>query len=299
MGAAFEAEGRKEEIEDPCPDTSGGPPCQRRQRVNSGPPAVFDRAAIARTRARADRMGKEPFLVSVVSESLVERIAALGRSFDRAVDIDPFPSAAPRLQPLARSWSPASLDRHEHLRCIESNFALAMSVLGLHGVNDLPGVMIQVRRLLNPGGLFAGALLGTGSLVELRHCLMQAETEHRSGASPRVAPLPDVRDVGSLLQRAGFAEPVVDVDHTTALYRSFGDLVTDLRANALSNTLVGRSLEPLSRSIRDSAVAHYRSNYAEPDGKLRASFELIYFVANAPGKPAAPQPLVRRKSRST
>jgi len=250
--------------------------------VRTSAPRLFDREAIARARARAERMDHEPFLVCAAAEGIAERIESAMRSDGRALDLDSFPQSAAILNRFGDIWSRAHLDENETVCCDESGFALATSVLGLHFVNDVPGVLMQLRRMLSPEGLFVGAMIGGESLRELRSAIAAAELEILGGTSPHVAPSVDVRDAGNLMQRAGFLRTVSDVERTTVLYKGFDDLIYDLRANALSNTLIARNRRPLSRRVRESAIAHYRRTHTESDGRLRATFDIIYCVGHAP-----------------
>jgi len=228
-------------------------------------------------------MSFAPFLAEAAANGLAERVAASGLEFDRALDLDPLSHAKrTALNRCALSWSEAFLGEGETVRCSGSGYGLATSVLGLQVVNDLPGVLVQLRRLLAPDGMLAMALVGGESLRELRAAIAAAETEHWGGASPRVAPLVDVRDLGNLMQRAGFKKVVTDAERTTAQYSSFEALVRDLRANALTNTLASRNRRPLSRAVRDSTVAHYRQSHAAKAGGLCATFDIIYGVGYAP-----------------
>jgi SAM-dependent methyltransferase len=194
------------------------------------------------------------------------------------------------LQGVASAWSTATFNAAEQLEQDEIGFDLITSVLGLHLTNDLPGALVQIRQLLSPDGVFAAALFGGLTLQELRNALTSAESAVSGGASPRVAPFADVREVGNLLQRTGFALPVADAERTTVLYRSFDRLIGDLRTNAQTSALVSRSRHPISRRARDEAIAHYQRHFAEPDGRLRATFEVIYVIAFAPAE-NQPKPL--------
>jgi hypothetical protein len=229
------------------------------------------------------------FLVREAAEGVVARVSPVNRSFVEAIDIEPFAASAPILRPLAETWTSASFD-HEQLNSERNGVDLVTSILGLHSINDLPGALIQVRRILKPDGLFVAALLGGATLNELRDCLAVAEIEVTGGANPHVAPLGDVRDFGNLLQRAGFALPVADVERTTILYRDFHTLIHDLRVHAQSNTLVARSRQVIPRKVLAKAVAHYQACYREPDGRLRATFDIIYVAGFAPAE-GQPKPL--------
>ena len=144
----------------------------------------------------------------------------------------------------------------------------------LQGVNDLPGALVQIRRALAPDGLFMGCLLGGQTLQELRLAFAEAEEAITGGVSPRVAPFADLRDMGGLLQRAGFALPVTDVDTITVRYASIFGLLRDLRAMGATNALVARDRRPLRRAVLMRAAEIYQSRFADPDGRLRATFEI-------------------------
>ena len=156
-----------------------------------------------------------------------------------------------------------------------------MSLLSLQEANDLPGALIQIRRALRPDGLFLGAIAGGGTLAELRESLLAAETELYGGASPRVAPFTDVRDAGALLQRAGFALPVADVETVTVRYASMFGLLRDLRAMGASNALVARTRRP-SRRLFARAAEIYAERFADPDGRIRATFAIVWMSGWAP-----------------
>jgi hypothetical protein len=153
---------------------------------------------------------------------------------------------------------------------------LVLSPMALHAVNDLPGTLVRIRRGLKPDGLFLAAIPGAGTLSELRDVLLAAEAELTGGASPRVIPFADVRDIGGLLQRAGFALPVVDAENYTVRYDSLFPLMRDLRAMGMANPLRGRSRKPLGRAFFLRAAEIYAERYSDPDGRIRATFSIIY-----------------------
>jgi SAM-dependent methyltransferase len=161
-------------------------------------------------------------------------------------------------------------------------FDLVVSLLSLQAVNDLPGALIQIRRALKPDGLFIACLLGGASLTELRQVFMQAEAEIEGGASPRVAPFADVRDLGALLQRAGFALPVTDSEALRVRYPDPIALMADLRAMGLTNPLVDRRRAGLRRATLRRATELYAEHFADPDGRLPATFELVWLSGWAP-----------------
>jgi SAM-dependent methyltransferase len=232
--------------------------------MNQGPPQIFDRHALQLHRARAQRIAGDAFLAREAAEGIAERLGAVQRSFVQVLDVD------------------RNLDADERLAAQPEAFDLATSVLALHAVNDLPGVLAQVRRALKPDGLFLAALFGGETLNELRQSLAAAEIQVRGGLSPRVAPFGDVRDLGGLLQRAGFALPVADVERTVVRYGDFMSLVRDLRAMGETNALMERSRRPMSRAMLAAAMAHYAANFSDPEGKLRATFDVVYLTGWAP-----------------
>jgi SAM-dependent methyltransferase len=170
----------------------------------------------------------------------------------------------------------------EALPVAAERFNLVVSLLSLQAVNDLPGALVQIRRALQPDGLFIGCLLGGSTLTELRQAFTEAEAEIEGGVSPHVAPFADVRDVGSLLQRAGFALPVTDIEPVTVRYRDPFGLFRDLRAMGLTNPLEARRRTPLRRETLMGAAAIYADRFADPDGRLRATFDVLWLSGWAP-----------------
>ncbi|WP_437344189.1 methyltransferase domain-containing protein [Mesorhizobium marinum] len=169
-----------------------------------------------------------------------------------------------------------------HLPFEPASIDLAASLLSLQDENDIPGMLVQIRRALMPDGLFLGAMAGAGTLAELRESLLAAEAELSGGASPRVLPFADVRDAGALLQRAGFALPVTDVETTTVRYATMFDLMADLRAMGAANTLSGRSRRPQTRAFFARAAQIYAERFSDPDGRIRATFSIIWMSGWAP-----------------
>ena len=170
----------------------------------------------------------------------------------------------------------------EALPIAPESLDLAVSALALQTASDLPGALVQIRRALKPDGLFLGALLGGRSLHELRTVLTEAEAETSGAVSPRVAPFADVRDMGGLLQRAGFALPVIDSETLTARYDHLFALMADLRAMGATNTLVARSRRPTSRAFFARAAALYAERFGDADGRIRATFEIVSLSGWAP-----------------
>jgi SAM-dependent methyltransferase len=255
---------------------------------HKGRPPLFDFSAALRARKRARRLAGDRFLDQAAAEGLADRLAVVTRKFERGLWIGD--AVPPEILPFAENWVCTDFDDQEILHS-DGGFAVAVSLFSLQAVNDLPGALVQVRRALGPDGLFVGALLGGASLSELREAFALAESATRGGVSPRVSPFADVRDLGGLLQRAGFALPVSDVERLTVRYSDFSGLVRDLRAHGFTNVLTERSRAPLRRDTLAALLAHYAAYHAE-DGKLLARFETLYLTGWAPHesqqKPLAP-----------
>jgi SAM-dependent methyltransferase len=157
-----------------------------------------------------------------------------------------------------------------------------VSALALQFVNDLPGTLIQIRRALKPDGLFLAALAGGDTLTELRQAFAAAEAEIEGGISPHIAPFADLRELGALLQRAGFALPVTDVDRLTVRYVSPFALMEDLRRMGASNPLIERRRRPLKRATLNRVADIYCERFADGDGRIRATFEIVWLSGWAP-----------------
>jgi len=253
---------------------------------------VFDRA-LGRSRLRRALAGDYPdFLLRRAADDLEDRLGAVLREFAVAADLGTaLPVVAPvlagragRLLRMAEAaGAPADLVGDlESLPFAAGSLDLAVSLLALHGVNDLPGALIQIKRALRPDGLFMGCLLGGRTLQELRQALLEAESETMGGVSPRVAPFADMRDLGGLLQRAGFALPVIDSEIVTVRYRDAFGLLRDLRAMGWANALVARRKTPLRRETLLRAASLYAERFADPDGRLPATFEFVWVSGWAP-----------------
>jgi SAM-dependent methyltransferase len=159
---------------------------------------------------------------------------------------------------------------------------LVLSVLALHEVNDVPGILIQMRRILKPDGLMLAVMPGGDTLTELRQSLTQAESELYSGASPRVLPFADVRTAGALLQRTGYALPVTDAETLTVRYDHLFALMRDLRGMGTQNALHARPRKPVGRRFFQRAAEIYASDFSDPDGRIRATFSFISLSGWAP-----------------
>ena len=250
------------------------------------PPIVFDRALLRARRARAQALGPETFLADRVAADLADRLATVLRQFSLALDLGMSAGA------LRRALVQAAVGRlidatdvaidEEALPFREQSFDLVVSVLALQFVNDLPGTLVQVRRVLRPDGLLLAALAGGETLTELRQAFAAAEAEIEGGVSPRVAPFVDVRDMGALLQRAGFALPVTDVDRITVRYATPLALMRDLRRMGATNILRERRRSPLRRATLRRMMEIYADRFADPDGRVRASFDIVWLSGWAP-----------------
>ena len=248
-------------------------------------PVLFDRALLRARQGRAAKMGAAAFLLDRVAEDMAERLYAVLREFTNAADIgttgDQVRSAlTQRVGELAHIDLP---DREsEPLPLAPGSIDLAVSGLALQFVNDLPGVLAQIRRALKPDGLLLAAMIGGDTLTELRQSFAAAEAELEGGISPRVAPFADLRDVGALLQRAGFALPVTDVDRIVVRYESAFALMQDLRRMGATNVLVERRRAPTRRATMLRMAQMYGERFADPDGRIRATFDVIWLSGWAP-----------------
>lgn len=255
--------------------------------------ALFDRRLLAKRRTRAltnPRDGAD-FLLKVAVEDTLDRLSAIKRTFATAIDLGGHGArltdalrTAPQVEHVVRADSlvsdpsgggPDVVIDEEALPFADGSADLVVSLLQAQTVNDLPGLFAQVNRVLRPDGLFLAVAAGNETLFELKSALTTAEAEITGGAAPRGHPTLDLRDTAGLLQRAGFAIPVADVDRYTVRYDTIGDLVADLRAMGATNILSGRDRRPLPRAVLTRAGEIYREEFADPDGRLRATFDLI------------------------
>ncbi len=240
-------------------------------------PVLFDRALLRMRQARAATQGPATFLLNRVADDLRDRLQAVLRTFEHPVDVGtPGDGIAP--------FRHIDLPDHDAtpLALQPETIDLAVSALAFHVVNDLPGVLAQIRRALKPDGLLLAAMIGGDTLTELRQSFAAAEAEIEGGVSPRVAPFADLRDAGALLQRAGFALPVTDVDRIVVRYDSAFALMKDLRAMGATNVLVERSRVPTRRATLSKMVEIYAERFADADGRIRATFDVIWLSAWAP-----------------
>ena len=267
----------------------------------SAHPLIFDRQLLRERRTRAAALGASTFLIERVAQDLADRLATVLRRFDCAVDLGTPTDAArralaasgkvgtviaadtlagagsfPRPQVLAVAAD------EEALPFRDGSLDLVVSVLALQFVNDLPGTLIQIRRALKADGLLLAALIGGDTLGELRQAFAAAEAQVEDGVSPRVAPFADVRELGALLQRAGFALPVTDSDRITVRYASPLALMHDLRCMGATNALRERSRRPLKRATLARMMKIYAERFSDPDGRIRATMEVIWLSGWAP-----------------
>jgi SAM-dependent methyltransferase len=265
-------------------------------------PLIFDRSLQRRRRLRAASAEATTFLLERVAGELTDRLAAVLRRFDVAVDLgtpgEAVRTALLRLDSIGMivgadvllRGKPFVVADEEALPFADGALDLVVSALALQSVNDLPGALLQIRRALKSDGLLLAALLGGETLTELRQSFAAAESEIEGGVSPRVAPFGDLRDLGGLLQRAGFALPVTDVDRLTVRYDSVFALLRDLRRMGATNALVARRRKPLRRATLLRMAEIYALRFADHDGRIRATFDIVWLSGWAP-HPDQQQPL--------
>jgi len=261
-------------------------------------PYLFDRKLVITHRLRAIRAGLEAFLLERVAQELVERLSAVNRRFPLVLDLgtpgDQLTFALKKSSQVDRLVAYDSLGdlRHwstervigdeEALPFCNEKFDLVASALSLQWINDLPGTLLQIRRVLRPDGLMLIALIGGETLTELRESFASAESEISGGISPRVSPFAEVRSLGQLLLRAGFALPVVDIDRQVVRYSNALALFHDLRRMGAANALVERSRKPLTRKMIQRTFEIYAERFADADGRVRATFDVLWLSGWAP-----------------
>jgi SAM-dependent methyltransferase len=283
----------------------------------SSHPLIFDRRLLRAHRLRAAALGPSTFLMERVAQDLSDRLATVLRRFEWAVDLGTptnamcrelalsgkigtiVTAAAPVSSLPEQTGSEGAWARslaigadEEALPFRDASLDLLVSALSLQFVNDLPGTLIQIRRALKPDGLLLAALAGGDTLLELRQSFAIAEAEIEDGISPRIIPFVDVRAAGALLQRAGFALPVTDLDRITVRYESPIALMRDLRSMGATNPMVERNRRPLKRATLKRMAEIYAKRFADPDNRIRATFEIVWLSGWAPHsgqqKPLAP-----------
>ena len=279
---------------------------------------IFDRRLLRRRRDRAAHdLRAHDFLLTEMAERLCDRLSDVARVFPLALDLGARDGILARqlkgrggIETLIQSdgsmVNARELDDEDgHALVVDEellpfkaqSFDAILSNLSLHWVNDLPGALVQVRDALKPDGLFLASLFGADTLIELRTALMEAEIAETGGASPRVSPFADLRDAAGLLQRAGFALPVADADTVTVTYGDFFALLRDLRGMGETNLLVDRLKRPTRRTVFARAAAIYQERFADAQGRLTATFQVLFLTGWAPD-PSQQQP-ARRGSGKT
>ncbi len=248
-------------------------------------------------RALAHPVAGADFLMRRAAEDLADRLGAVERKFGKAAvlfcqtpDATDLVAASGKVTEIVRveadavflDGRPGLVAPLETVPFQPESLDLTVSLLSLQAMNDIPGMLVQIRRALRPDGLFLGAVVGAGTLAELRESLLAAETELYGGASPRILPFTDVRDAGALLQRAGLALPVADVETVTVRYDTLFDLAADLRAMGETSPLVDRSRRPGTRKLFARAAEIYTERFSDADGRIRASFSIVWMSGWAP-----------------
>ena len=263
----------------------------------------FDRKLLQRRRERAaPRLAGHDFLIREAAERLADRLEDVRRTFPVALDLGCHTGqlagvlgnrggietlvqcdlSATMARQAAANGQPALVGDEEFLPFGGGSFDLIMSCLDLHWVNDLPGALLQIRHALKPDGLFIAVMFGLGTLDELRDCLIEAEAETRGGASPRVSPFADARDGAALLQRAGFALPVADIETLNVTYPDALALMHDLGGMGESNAAQARSERFAGRELFGRTAALYAQRHAAGDGRIPARFRLLFLTGWAP-----------------
>jgi SAM-dependent methyltransferase len=261
-------------------------------------PKIFDRRLLRARRQRARLHGAADFLLAQVADDLAGRLSMVMRRFERVVDLGtpgdalrqalgaqlagPVIRAGDRGTGITASDGLRVVADEEALPFADQSLDLVVSALALQFLNDLPGTLAQIRRALKPDGFCLAAMLGGDTLVELREVFAEAESVIEGGVSPRVAPFADVRQLGGLLQRAGFALPVADSDRLTVRYDSALALMQDLRRMGATNILTERRKTPLRRETLARVVQVYADNFSDADGRVHATFEIIWLSGWAP-----------------
>lgn len=245
---------------------------------------LFDRDLYRRRLARARGPESDPLSRHIAAE-LADRLDLVNRSFGRALLIAPDPR--PFAEILRASGKVDRIDLREPpptdaLDLEPAGFDAIFDLLDLHAANDVPGRLIQCTRALRPDGLYMACLLAGDSLTELRQSWLAAEDRLFSGASPRVAPMAAIRDLGALLQRAGLALPVADLDRTIVRYADANSLIHEISTSGFSNLMSARSRKPVSRRLMGEAAAHYHQHFADADGRVRATLESAWLTGWAP-----------------
>lgn len=276
---------------------------------------VFDRRAVARHRGRAAAsIERHGFLFEEIAARLADRLEDVNRRFPLALDLGSHDGALGRLilgsgradALVSSDLAPGLAARAPGLRLAadeewlpfaDASFDLVTSAGSLHWVNDLPGTLIQIRDSLKPDGLFMASLIGGGTLIELRQAFLAAEARVEGTASLHVSPFVDLRDAAGLMQRAGFAMPVADLETITVTYGDVLALMRDLKGMGEANALAARRRRPLRRETLIALAEEYQNRFGLPDGRIPATFEIVTLTGWAPG-PDQPVPKRRGSARA-
>ncbi|PCI64057.1 MAG: SAM-dependent methyltransferase [Kordiimonadales bacterium] len=239
------------------------------------PAFIFDTVRVQQNRARGRALGdKFDFLRAEIADRMQDRLQDVNRRFETTLDVG---DNCMRLTDRAGTFEIGPLADGD-LSLQQNKYDLILSNLGMHWVNDLPGMLIQLNRALKPDGFMLASMLGGETLRELRHALLSAEAEITGGANARVIPFADVKDLGSLLQRAGYALPVTDIDTITVTYEHPLKLMQDLRGMGEANALLGRSRKFLRRDVLKRACEIYQTEYGTKNGRIPATFQILYMT---------------------
>jgi SAM-dependent methyltransferase len=272
---------------------------------------LFDRKLVRMRRDRAARnFASFDFLHARTIAETCDRLTEIKRDFTSVLDCSAanglfaqtlmqnaeYEEIAKKIELLVQSDSSVKMARRagkvgegsalvsdeEFVPFADASFDLAVSFLALHFTNDLPGALLQIKRALKPDGIFIASLFGGDTLTELKQVLMEAQIAVEGGASPLIVPFADIRDIGALLQRAGFALPVTDLDRVTVNYTTMFDLLKDLRGMGQTNVLIERRKKPLRKEVLFKAAELYHQKFAGPDGRIPATFDIIYATGWSP-----------------
>lgn len=246
---------------------------------------VFNRKTVRQNRNRAFKnFENHNFLFEWCEKEITDRLSQIKREFPLSLSIGARGNNIKTTYTLdiAENFSPDVQADEEFLPFTNNSFDLIVSNLGLHSTNDLPGTLIQIRNALKPDGLFIGTLFGGETLYELREVLQEVEMTNTGGARPHVSPVADLKQMGALMQRGNYALPVIDSEKITVTYDNLFALMTDLKNMGESNTLLSQHKGMTSKNFFETADKTYKKRFAESDGKIIATFEIIFLLGWAP-----------------
>lgn len=260
----------------------------------------FDRDLLAQRRKLSliRKVKGADFLLKIATEELQDRLAAVNKKFDKALDLTGHTDHVSRMLkksgkvneivradpqvPDVSAGTPSLVYNEECLPFAPASFDLIISALTMHWSNDLPGSLVQIRRSLKPDGLFLGILPGTDTLMELRQAFLLAESELSGGSSPRIDPFPDTLALGRLLQRAGFTLTVVDKDNFIVRYSDSFQLMNELKSMGVTSVLKDRSRKPATKTLLNKVAEIYQQRFSDKDGRIRATIQQISLSGWAP-----------------